>query len=101
MRLISFALALALLFSTQMAEARPFDPAPINALRPGETTQEEAIAALGEPDSRMPSLNSHTTLIYEYELEPTSENGNMSNVTIVLLFDPAGRFVRARAYTRE
>ena len=85
------------LLAAPPASARDFDPAPINALRPGVTTQEEAVASLGEPDSRAPSLNGHTTMIYEYDIVPNGETV-AGHYMFVLLFDPQGRFVRLQVY---
>jgi hypothetical protein len=72
----------------------------LNALQPGVTTQEEAIAALGEPDSRAPSLNNHSTLIYEYDIIPEGETTS-THYMFVLLFDPDGKFVRLAVYRRD
>lgn len=73
------------------AAPMPFDIAKFDSLQPGVTTKAEAIQILGEPSSRMPSLNNHTTFMYEY----TGANGDL---TVVALFDPDEKFVRYRMY---
>lgn len=70
---------------------QPFDIAKFDSLKPGVTTKSEAVQILGEPSSRMPSLNNHTTLLYEY----TGANGDL---TVAVLFDPDEKFVRYRMY---
>ncbi len=100
MRLFAFLGVAFFLLASPSANARDFDPALINALRPGVTTQEEVLASLGEPDSRAPSLNDHTTMIYEYDIVPNGET-TAAHFMFVLLFDPQGRFVRLRVYERD
>ncbi len=100
MRLLAFLSAATSLFVMTTAHARDFDPAPINALRPGVTTQQDAIGALGEPDSRAPSLSNHSTLIYEYDIVPEGETTSV-HYMFVLLFDPDGKFVRYQVYRRD
>ncbi|MEQ1780846.1 MAG: hypothetical protein ABMA14_05765 [Hyphomonadaceae bacterium] len=69
----------------------PFDVAKFDSLKPGVTTKAEAIHILGEPSSRAPSVNNHTTLIYDY-------SGAKGDLKMVVLFDPEEKFVRYRAY---
>jgi hypothetical protein len=100
MRFLALLTAAFFLTVAPAAMAREFDPAPINALQPGVTTREEAIAALGEPDSRAPSLNNHSTLIYEYDILPEGESTS-THYMFVLLFDPDGKFVRLAVYRQD
>ncbi|MEQ1492131.1 MAG: hypothetical protein ABL932_16425 [Terricaulis sp.] len=97
MRLLVLLSAAFVLLGAPLALARDFDPALINALRPGITTQEDVVELLGEPDSRAPSLNDHTGMIYEYDIVPNGESV-AGHYMFVLLFDPQGNFVRLQVY---
>lgn len=80
------------------AHAAQLDAAVFNSFKAGVTTKADVRQALGEPAADMPSVNAHTALIYEYDVVPTEENGQASHVTVAVLFDPGGRFVRYRLY---
>jgi hypothetical protein len=69
----------------------PFNIAKFDSLKPGVTTKAEAVQILGEPSSRMPSLNNHSTLMYDY-------TGAKGDLKVAVLFDPDDKFVRYRMY---
>lgn len=71
---------------------QPFDIAKFDSLKPGVTTKSEAVQILGEPTSRAPSLNNHTTLMYNY-------TGPSGGLIVAVLFDPQEKFVRYRMYS--
>ena len=93
------ALAMALAIATA-AQAATFDASVLDRFVPGQTTKAQARHVLGEPSAEAPSLNQHTTLIYQYEAPPDPAGAGPAQLYVVLLFDPAGKFVRYRAYRK-
>ncbi|HEV7689646.1 MAG TPA: hypothetical protein VGO52_02430 [Hyphomonadaceae bacterium] len=91
--------AIAAIFLAACASApaeQPFDLAKPEAFVPGVTTKAEAIASLGQPTSRMGGPEGASTIFYEFNVTPTEANGNVSRVSLMLLFDPMDKFVSKR-----
>jgi len=86
--------------ATATAPGAPFDPAKLDMLQPGVSTKDDAVKLFGEPNQRMPSLNDHSTLIYDFTAKPDA-GAKFSAIKVVLLFDPEGRFVRSRIYGQD
>ena len=86
------------IFIASVAQGAGFDPATFDAFKPGQTTKAEVRQTLGAPTAEMPSLNGHTTLIYQYDAARGATSPEASRLTVVFLFDPNGRFVRYRVY---
>lgn len=69
-----------------------FEMADVDSLRPGVTTQQEAIAKLGKPNHSSTASNGYTLLAWQY-----AEAGYLTGATgrgVTLLFDKDGKMVR-------
>lgn len=104
---VMLAVAMMLLAGCATTTGRDYDLSKVNQLVPGQTTVDQAVALLGEPQQRLNEGDGETVLIYEYVASQSSvgtyipvvglfdHGAKVKGKTTQLFFDKAGHYLRA------